>query len=257
MADPRRWLESDDLTSLERELLLGERDEQPDPALQHEVWQAVLGGLPPIGGGGGVQPAGGGAEAGATGAAVGAGAVAKLSGVAIVKPFVIGLLSGGVAMTAVELASDAPRPGPRQGQSVPAAIASAPIATVAEPAPEAALEPTAPRRPHPIASAPASASAPAAEPPIESTLRAERDALTRARAALQSGQAGEALTILESARRTIERPMLGQEREVVTIRALAAAGRAEEARSRARQFLAAFPDSPHAAVVRRFSELGP
>jgi outer membrane protein assembly factor BamD (BamD/ComL family) len=90
------------------------------------------------------------------------------------------------------------------------------------------------------------------EPARESSLRAERSALTRARAALQAGSASEALSILDTAAREIEKPVLGQEREVVYIQALAGAGRAAEARQRASRFLTAFPDSPHAAVVRRF-----
>ena len=46
MADPRPWLESDESTPLERELLLREERARPDPALREEVWNALLGALP-------------------------------------------------------------------------------------------------------------------------------------------------------------------------------------------------------------------
>jgi hypothetical protein len=258
MADPKRWLDSDEISPLERELLSREQDAAPDPRLRSAVWTAVVGGLPPSGGDGGIDASPGGADAGAAGAAVGAGAVAKLSSVGILKPFVIGLLSGGVAMTAVELGSSGAPPSPPRAPALAPATADRPTAPAA-PSPHAASSeraPTAPESPRTAPAAPGPSGSSSA-PSLESTLRVERDALTRARSALQSGQPGEALSILEAAERTIERPMLGQEREVVAIRALAASGRAEAARSRARQFVANFPDSPHTAAVRRLAGIDP
>lgn len=256
MADPKRWLESDESTPLERELLGRERDASHDPMLQSAVWSAVVGGLPPSGGDGGIEPGPGGAEAGATGAALGAGSVAKLSSVTILKPFVIGLLSGGVAMTAVELASSGVPPARRSAAVQPRATAPRPDVAASPPPRAAGIERTKASRESARAAVPAPSASAEPEPAFESTLRAERDALTRARAALQSGDPVEAISILEAAERTIERPMLGQEREVLAIRALAAAGRADAAGTRARRFLAAFPDSPHGAAVRRFAEPG-
>jgi hypothetical protein len=45
---------------------------------------------------------------------------------------------------------------------------------------------------------------------------------------------------------------LAQEREALTIEALAHAGRREAASARAVAFLRAYPGSPHAATVRTF-----
>jgi hypothetical protein len=50
--------------------------------------------------------------------------------------------------------------------------------------------------------------------------------------------------------------VLGQEREALTIQALALSGQRDAARTRARAFIAKFPTSPHAQILSRFAEPG-
>jgi outer membrane protein assembly factor BamD (BamD/ComL family) len=70
---------------------------------------------------------------------------------------------------------------------------------------------------------------------------------------LRSGNAGRALALLERARREFPRGTLAQEREALSIEALAASGQTKVAAERARRFLDAHPSSMHAARVRSFA----
>lgn len=72
-----------------------------------------------------------------------------------------------------------------------------------------------------------------------------------ARDALRSGEAPRALGYLAQADREVPDGVLGQEREVLTIEALAATGRAAGASERARAYLAAHPESPFVERVRK------
>jgi outer membrane protein assembly factor BamD (BamD/ComL family) len=83
-------------------------------------------------------------------------------------------------------------------------------------------------------------------------LRDEIALVAAARAALRSGDGPGALASLEKARKQHPRGALLQEREVLTIEALAKSGDAAGASRRASAFLRAFPTSPHAAHVRTF-----
>jgi hypothetical protein len=85
-------------------------------------------------------------------------------------------------------------------------------------------------------------------------VRAERELISGARSALQRGDPAAALALIARAERTFGGGVMVQEREVVAIEALSQAGRAGEAKSRAGAFLDRFPDSPHAAHVRRFAK---
>ena len=83
-------------------------------------------------------------------------------------------------------------------------------------------------------------------------LREEAALLASAREALHGGDARRALTILDEARAKHPAGALAQEREVVTIEALAQAGDKGGASRHAETFLRAFPGSPHSSHVRTF-----
>lgn len=85
-----------------------------------------------------------------------------------------------------------------------------------------------------------------------SSLEAERRLLERARQLVGSGRPTAALAVLDEYRREHPRPMLGQEREVLTIDALVASSQHAEAGKRARLFLERFPASPHSSRLRRY-----
>ena len=81
------------------------------------------------------------------------------------------------------------------------------------------------------------------------TARAEARLVGVAREALQHGDPAHALVVLEDMQQRFPNGILLQEREALSISALAAVGRKAEAASRASIFLRAFPNSPHAERV--------
>jgi hypothetical protein len=96
-----------------------------------------------------------------------------------------------------------------------------------------------------------------AEDTPASRLREESLAVLAARRTLRTGDAGGALRLLEAARRDFPSGMLGQEREALTIEALARSGAKEVARKRADTFLSNYPKSPYASDVRAFASKAP
>jgi hypothetical protein len=64
-----------------------------------------------------------------------------------------------------------------------------------------------------------------------------------ARAALARGEASDAIALADEHRRLFAHGQLQEERDAVAIQAMVVAGRDAEARARATQFRAAFPDS--------------
>jgi hypothetical protein len=84
-------------------------------------------------------------------------------------------------------------------------------------------------------------------------LREESQAVLEIRRVLRAGDATSALRLLERARARFTHPVLGQEREALTIEALARSGARDAAERRAAAFLRAYPKSPHAADVRAFA----
>ncbi len=138
----------------------------------------------------------------------------------------------------------APVPAPRTvyvDRNVPApAVATVPASSTTT-APSAAAAPTASSRVTPPPSLPASSVASSARDMAQ--LDVERAILDAARAALVAGDSDEALRVLDRHARTYARPLLGEERDALFIQALARAGRAEEARSRADAFRRKNPES--------------
>ena len=78
-------------------------------------------------------------------------------------------------------------------------------------------------------------------------------ALDEARKALGSGDAPRALSLINAYHWKFPRGSLGIEATVLRIDALQRAGRAGEAKRRARAFVKRFPKSPHAERMRRIA----
>lgn len=234
----------------------------------------------------------GGGDVGSAAAAKGGASASALAGVAVKSILTGllagGLVTGGYG--ALRGWFDEPAPGAPAvaGLEAPVALA-APEPRVAEvlPAPPSPpIETTTGGAPSPIARAEARAIAapnapgsPGGTPPREpdgagdapslagpsdgavsatpeearrSRLREESALVSEARGALRAGNAAEALTRLESARARFPDGVLGQEREALTIEALARSGQGALASARARAFLAAHPSSAHAERIQTF-----
>jgi outer membrane protein assembly factor BamD (BamD/ComL family) len=85
---------------------------------------------------------------------------------------------------------------------------------------------------------------------LDEALALESALVTQARADLKRGDPRAALATLQRLKRESPRGVLHQEREVLTVQALAAAGHKDAARARARAFIKSFPNSPHAPLLR-------
>jgi outer membrane protein assembly factor BamD (BamD/ComL family) len=87
--------------------------------------------------------------------------------------------------------------------------------------------------------------APESEEPKKATIADEIAALDRARRSLDSGNPTRALLQLDTYSKLFPGGRLGQEAIVMRIRALVHAGRSPEAKSLARRFRSANPQSPY------------
>lgn len=252
-------------------LLAAARDVAPAPAdararVAARV-AATVGGWP---GGEGMGGAGGGASGGAGGAVVGSGAAGGgAAGGAVAGRAVAGGLSTGGWLTVVALtaalgvgvgwvlsarSSDqvlALLDAAREHAAAGAARADLDAEPGAEPGAGRVAYPVAAPGAGPVAeplAAPAvavtdPAASPAALPGVDHALAAERALLQVAREALVHGRADAALAAVRAHHDRFARGRLGEEREVIWIRALLARGEVEPARDRARRFVAAHPDS--------------
>jgi hypothetical protein len=184
------------------------------------------------------------AETAATGKAagvLGAGLKAKLAVAALAGA--VGAVGGAVTQSAL---------GPTSEQK-PAPAAPASVRTVAPPPAE-----TAAARPEPEATTSATASAaPATSTSAPSrggasttaNLRAERLLLERATAALMRGDANSALGALREHAQRFPRGELAEEREVLRVRALRAAGQNDAADQSAKDFKRQFPSSLQQGII--------
>lgn len=140
---------------------------------------------------------------------------------------------------------------PSDGESIahtgpatePAPTASA---ALAEPPPAVEHAPGAPSE------APKSAEAPESASERMQKLLGESQLVSQARAELQGGNAAAALRTLARLDAEFPQGKLRQEREVLTIEALAASGQRAAAAQRAEAFLRLFPRSPYAARLQTF-----
>jgi hypothetical protein len=289
MSEPRRWLDDPDGLSPEERRVLEVGLETRAPKLAKDaVKSAVFAALPPpIPPPGTVEAAGtaGTAAAGAAGVAgAGVKAVAAATLGALAKSTAIGFALGvGTTVTWVAL-----QPTGDVGRGTPSNVVSAaPTADVPAPAvvrspvgsglgeatPSSRSTPlTPPERERATAfpsdddsspsgdatgAPPRQAPSVGAFPEVDSTLDAattESRRLAEARALLRNNDARAALAALEGVRRDYPRGVLVQEREVLVIEALLAAGDETGAKARAREFVTRYPASPHAASARRVLE---
>jgi hypothetical protein len=243
--DPKRLLDSGSgASAAERDLLRSAGDVEPAADASAAMWAALATRLPPPGGGAppAAGPAGGGGAA--TGSTLGAKAVA------------LGLIGVVIAIGAAVLLRSPETPPPASPASAsasalasasPSASASASVLAFASAPASAPMDP--PPAPHPTTKSPPASGAPSSS---NDALRDEIALVAAARAALRRGDGPGALATLDTARKQHPRGALLQEREVLTIEALAQSGDTQGASRRASAFLRAFPTSPHAAHVRTF-----
>ncbi len=272
MSDPVRLLSSS-RDGVARALLHSASAPDPTRDQRDALWSSIASKLPGAVASGAAGGAAGAALAkAATSKAVGAGMLLKgaivvgvlgsMAAVGITRPWLRPEASLEAAPRAV--ASASPAPPPRAPVVVvPPPVLPAPV--MADPAPE----PVAPRIPVPRAFAtrkdPAAASdidtpspvaAVGTPPPAENepamALQDESASLLRSRQLLRSGACDQALAQLTQAATRFPGGALAQEREVLSIEALACGGRATEASARAEAFARANPSSVHVTKVRRF-----
>jgi len=128
----------------------------------------------------------------------------------------------------------------------------APAVAAHDPPPPAAL-PTSPRTDRVsanVAPAPLPVPVPVQTAPAAPSLDDEISLVRDARAALRSGDAGQALTLLDEHDRRFPGGALTEDCAAARIYALCALGRTDAARTLASRFLSEHPVSPHAASVR-------
>jgi hypothetical protein len=245
MTDPRRWVEDGgDATEVERDLIRAGRDQGPSSDERKRIWLGVAAQC--------IPPA---VSAGTDAAATAAAAQVKGSGFlglsSLKTVAVVALISGG-AVTGYSLVQRRGPPAAPQAQtekaraSVPAELAPAnvdPNIPLAAP-PVAAPSPTAAR---------AAATAPDdGKRSRASRLAEESRMVLDARNALRSGDLGGALRLLDAARTAFPDGALIQEREALTIEAIARSGQRDLASRRAEAFLRDYPKSPHSSDVKRY-----
>ncbi len=247
MSDDHRELES---------LLSAERARpEPAAAVKSAVAAKVAAALGATALGAGVAV--GVATAAAASASAKAGAsVTAAAGTGLALKVALGVLLGGVIGGTIVAVTLPPRvivqtrevgvEVPGTGPSAANAAATAPSTTIviSPGAPSASVVPGAPSARPP--SPPTSTSSPGSGSIVgghDVDLARERALVDRARSALARGDAAGAIGAAEEHRKAFPRGQLAEEREVVAIQGLAAAGRSEEAANRAGAFRKAYPSS--------------
>ncbi|APR85801.1 Hypothetical protein A7982_11150 [Minicystis rosea] len=212
-------------------LLAAERDRPPAAPDAHDrVLARVMTTLGP--GGGSPPPAG--APPGSSGL-----------GSLLTKPILLGAALGSIVAAVIVTRPDVASAPPV------VVIATAEPITSASPITAPALHPTTEPLPAPPPAGAGAGGAPslprprafADESARDASLAAERRLLEEALRALGEGRSAAALELLERHVREFPRGRLGEEREALFVRALARAGRVEEARARASHFRASHPNS--------------
>jgi hypothetical protein len=271
--DPTSLLDDASLGQDVRSVLEAASEHEPSAAELAALGKRLAGALPP----GSLPPEGGGSGGGGA-VGVGAGGAAG-TGAGLTGKIVVALALGGAlaaAISALPGGQESPRAPETRASSAPAppssalasppsalasasapspALASAPspaLASASAPSPSPALA-SAPSVPFAPSSASASARASLAPAPAEP----EGVLLARAHDALLHGSPQRALALAAEHGRAYPHGALAQEREVIAIEALAAAGRHDEARARAATFRAAYPGSSHQARIDRLVERAP
>jgi hypothetical protein len=196
---------------------------------------------------GSAPPGGGGHSAAGTGAAS---AAATVKGAVTGKIVAIGLASfvagGAAGGAAVKQTMQSPASRPSAAVAATASVAAARVPESVPPLPAAAPSalPATPPAETPSTTSPGNPSASTARPASSvGDLTRERELLDAARAALDRGRPNDAVAAAREHAQKWPRGYLAEEREVVLIQALVAAGNQQEAELRAAQFHRSFPKS--------------
>jgi hypothetical protein len=229
VTDPKRWAEAGESSELERELLLAGQSARMPESERRALWAGIASSLSLVPPPSGVAPAPASASSGLS--------------AYFVKGLIFLAAVGGITLGALQLRPSA-EPRTRRVETVLAMPTQAAPSVRPSSVPPAEL----PLEPAAAAAVPSHDAKPRALP--ASQLREESEAILMARAALRAGDAARSLSLLEQARLRYPRGALGQEREALTIQALAKSGARAAAVRRARAFLRAHPQSPYAADVR-------
>ena len=259
MTEPRRLLDDpSELTDEERRLLAAGAAVVPPSDLGAEVWAGLAGKLPLAGAGGGAQGTSGPAPGalGANGAAHSAGLSAFLIKAVLTVVALGALVLTGRALLRGDVATSS-RPKPAPSAPLPEREVQAPLASVVVDTPAASTPPSAPSALPSHALGPLHSSkvlpprAPLALPSASTSDASEESrVVAAARDALRSGNSAAALALLGQAQQRFGVGVLGQEREALSIEALAKSGQGAAARARGEAFLKNYARSPYAARIR-------
>lgn len=226
---------------LEREKMAYPDDTAMKRAVLSRI-ETVIGLGSPGGGGDGGATGDGGGGAGLSAAAGTASAIGAraLAGVALASFIAGGVVGGAVVNSA--LTPSAPSATTAAASAPPSAAllaSSVPTLELPAPAPSASLQLAASSQ---VAPPPPAATASAFRN-LHGDLTRERELLDVARASLGRGNAAEAIAAAERHASKWPRGQLAEEREVIWIQALVAAGQRDEADRRAARFRSGFPSS--------------
>jgi hypothetical protein len=235
MGDPPRLSSPEsDADELEQALVESLRGAGPDARQKAAMFAALAA---QIGAAGGAMATSSAAAQATTGVAAQSAATAVASKALVLKVVLVVAALGGAAAGARLMW---PRPSVEVDttRAVAAQVIAAPAVTPAAPAEEPAKErhPAVRTRVH---------------RPRPERLALESRMLTEARAALRSGDRAAARRKLDRLGTEFPGGVLDQEREVLTIELIAAEGKLGEATGRVRAFVAAHPESPHAARLQK------
>jgi type IV secretory pathway VirB10-like protein len=258
MGDPQRLLRSmhgdEELT---RELLGSLRDVGPRPGAKDAAWKRIAvstAAVATIGTGSAVVQA-----LGRTGGVL-ATATKTLTAKVAIGLAIAGSTAGGGWALHERFAGSEPAPVKPAAHTASLPTANAPIAPAPMVEPAELAAPVAPP-----AEAVATPSHKAQERAVKTVDegRARRDSLalesrmlTEARAQLHAGDPRGALATLDKLRARSPKGMLTQERDVLAIQILSSLGDATAAKQKAKEFLDAYPESPHAPQLRRLASGG-
>lgn len=233
MHEPLPLLDDDEADPTVRRLLGSARGDAPSSSALRAAPAAIAALLVSHGG------LAAGAAATTTGALAAAGSSTTASVIVLGKWFGVGTLLGTVSVATITATTSAPE---------------RPVASASARPPRALPAPSARVAPQPAKIAPSTVLSAPPAPDVRSSapkpdLALEVRLLDDARAALGAGDAQRALRVLSRVEALPSR-LLVPESTVLRVRALIAAGRADEARRAGDDFLRRSPTSPQAAVVR-------
>jgi hypothetical protein len=234
-ADPKRWLSEGEGNAIERELLASVFDARPPANAKDQAWRGIAASI----------------AAGTVAVSIApaaAAATTKLGSTVLASTLltkaVWTVAAGSIAVGGYFAARETwPRAPERRARTVEVA---APVELPKSIAAPEAVEPEA----TPVEASEPEARRAAPRLKRRDPLTEESALLTRARAALRTGDAAGAERMLQRMGAEFPRGVLEQERQVLSIEVLAARGDTAAAKARAREFTRAHPTSPHTARLR-------